>query len=103
MCSECGLDYLYNKSRPELADCARKNGTSIARNFIILYQILQIILLNYKKIRKIQIISPAAYFWSKGLFATFFFGMGGGGGGGLTWTNICILETLFFVQQIVIF
>ena len=33
------------------------------------------------KYRKIPIISPGAYFWSKGLFEKLF--LGGGGGGGL--------------------
>ena len=32
--------------------------------------------------RKILIISPGAYFWSKDLFAKFFLGGGGGGGRG---------------------
>ena len=53
---------------------------------------------------KIPIISPGAYFWSKGLFAGFF--LGGGviiGGGAYTWTNIYVLQTLFFVQATVIF
>ena len=57
---------------------------------------------------KIPIISPGAYFWSKGLFQKFFLEgliLGGGGGGAYTWTNtcICILKTLFFVQAIMIF
>ena len=54
---------------------------------------------------KILIISPRAYFWSKGLFETFFLGGGGGGlifGGTYTWTDICVLKTLFFVQAVVI-
>ena len=54
--------------------------------------------------RKIPIISPGAYFWSKGLFVNFF--LGGGGvifGRAYTWTNICVLKTLYFVQEIVIF
>ena len=50
--------------------------------------------------RKNAIISPGASFWSKGLFTEFFLL---GGGGAYTWTNICVLKTLFFVQAIVIF
>ena len=46
--------------------------------------------------RKIPIISPWAYFWSKDLFEKKSWGI-------YTWTNICILKTLFFVQGIVIF
>ena len=44
--------------------------------------------------RKIPIIRPGAYFWSKGLFTKFFFGGGGGGEGlifggeGLTYGRI---------------
>ena len=49
--------------------------------------------------RKTPIISPGAYFWSKGLDKS---SWGGGGGGAYirgayTWTNICVLKTLFFV------
>ena len=43
---------------------------------------------------------PRAYFWSKSLSAKFFLGRGGGG---YTWTNVCVLKTLLFVQAIVIF
>ena len=55
--------------------------------------------------RKIPIICPGAYFWSKGLFKNFC--LGGGGvlifGGAYTWTNICVLKTLFFVQAKTLF
>ena len=47
---------------------------------------------------KIPIINPRASFWSKGLFTIFFLG-GGGGGGAYLWTNICILQTLFFCSS----
>ena len=45
--------------------------------------------------RKIPIISPGAYFWSKGPFRQIFLGEGGGA--------YCVLKTLYFVQAIVIF
>ena len=49
-------------------------------------------------------ISPGAYFWSKGLFEKYFLGWEGWGGGGLymdayTWTDICVLKTLFFCSN----
>ena len=53
--------------------------------------------------RKILIISPGAYFWSKDLFAKFFLGGGGGGrggGGAYTWMNICVLKTPFLFKQL---
>ena len=37
--------------------------------------------INCSKYRKILIISPGAYFWSKGLFEKIFLGGGGGWGG----------------------
>ena len=52
--------------------------------------------------RKIPIISPGAYFWSKGLFEKFFLG-GLIIGGSYIWMNICVLKTLFFVQAIAVF
>ena len=58
--------------------------------------------------RKIPILILRAYFRPKGLLKKIFswWGEGGGlifGGGAYTWTNICVLKTLFFVQAIVIF
>ena len=58
--------------------------------------------INCSKYRKILIISPGAYFWSKGLFEKIFLG-GGGMEGAYTWVNICVLKMLLFVQAIVIF
>ena len=49
--------------------------------------------------RKILIISPGAYFWSKNLFAKFFLG-GLIFGGAYTWTNVCILKTPFLFKQL---
>ena len=50
----------------------------------------------YGKLYIIPIISPKVYFWSKGLFAKFFFG---GRGWTYTWTNICVLKALFFCSS----
>ena len=52
--------------------------------------------------RKIPIITPGAYLWSKGLFEKNFLG-GLIFGEAYTWTNICVLKTRFFIQAIVIF
>ena len=50
----------------------------------------------YGKLFIIPIISSEVYFWSKGLFAKFFFG---GRGWTYTWTNICVLKALFFCSS----
>ena len=52
-----------------------------------------------KVYRKIQIISPGAYFWSKGLFEKKFLG-GPILGGAYTWTNICVLKIFFLFKQL---
>ena len=55
--------------------------------------------------RKIPIISPGLIFGQKAFSPNFSWGGGGGVilGGAYTWTNICVLKTLFFVQAIVFF
>ena len=53
---------------------------------------------------KIPIISPGAYFWSKGLFAGFFLGGLIFGGGGLYMDEyLRFANAFFFVQTTVIF
>ena len=54
--------------------------------------------------RKIPIISPGLIFGQKAFSPNFSWGGGGlYSGGAYTWTNICVLKTLFFVQAIVFF
>ena len=54
---------------------------------------------------KIPIISPGAYFWSKGLFAGFFLGglIFGGEGGLIHGRIFTFCKRFFFVQTTVIF
>ena len=51
--------------------------------------------------RKIPIINPGTYFWSKGLFANFFLGRGGGliFGGGLYMDEYLRLENAIFCSS----
>ena len=51
--------------------------------------------------RKIPIISPGAFFWSKGLFAKFFLGVliFGGGGGGLYMDEYLRFENAIFCSS----
>ena len=53
--------------------------------------------------RKVPIISPGAYFWSKGLFEKSFWGGGLIFGGGLYMDEYLRFENVIFVQAIVIF
>ena len=82
-------------------NCDRENDHVLSKSILSITVVRMCEQLQ--KYRKILIISPVAYFWSKDLFKNFFLGGGLIFGGTYTWTNICILKMLFFVQATVIF